>query len=188
MKPIITVLLVVMSTQLLSAQKCKYTSNKKDPFTGEQIVTAVHTNRGWTWASIRQGDKFLIEMTFLHAGDIQKPMTVNDSVLVKLADGSVFHFRPMADVQPVSQSKSYTSGTSTTSRSGTAVTTTMELTSFSPRFLVDKSVVEKMSQSGLVAIRLDFTGKPVDFDFQVKPLIKSVEPIMNQSKCILAIQ
>ncbi len=188
MKTSLMFLLCLIFSHTLFAQKCKYDINKKDAFTGEQTNAIIHKNRGWVWTSMKKGDKLLIEMTFLHAGDIQKPMAVTDSVLVKLADGTVLHLKPSSEVPPFNQSKSYTqSGTSTSGRYSSATTSTMEVTSFSPIFQLERSVYGHISRTGIVAIRMDFTGKPIDLDFTVKPLLKSVEPIMNNAKCILAL-
>lgn len=186
MKKLIVLLIAVSVTHLGLAQKCKWTINKKDPFTGEQTNAIVHYNSGVTWTSMKRGDKLLVEFTFLHAGDVQKPMLSTDSILVKLADGTVLHLKPSSDVPPFNQSKSVSKGgTSVSGRYNSSVTSTMDVTSFSPLFILDRGAYELLSKSAVQAIRIDFTGKPLDFDFMSKPLVKSVDDIMNNSKCIL---
>lgn len=168
------------------AQKCKYTINKKDAFTGEQVYAIAHNNHGWIWTSVKQGDKFFIDMTFIHAGNLQKPMATSDSVLVKLADGTLLRLKPFAEVQPVSQNETFGATRSTATRAANPGTV-VELTAYSPRFLVDRTSYERLSNSGMTAIRIDFTGKPYDLDFTARPLSKSVEDIMNNAKCILSL-
>ncbi len=188
MKKIIVFIAAVTISQFLLAQKCHYDIDKKDAFTGEQTNAIVHDNRGWAWTSMKQGSKFFIEMTFLHAGEILKPMTVKDSILIKFADGVTIHLNPMTDVTGIVKSQSYTNGGSTTgSTRTTAVTSTVMNTLFAPRFAVERKMYERLSTIGIVAIRMDFTGKPEDLDFTVRPLIKSVEHVINNAKCILSL-
>lgn len=125
-----------------------------------------------------------------YAGEVQKPMTTNDSVLIKFVDGTILHLRPVTEVAPaggaISISRTSTSGSSSSRySSGRGVTQTSSVTSFSPTFEVDRGVYEKLSQSLITTIRFDFAGKPFDFDLTKKPLSKSAPDLMNDAKCIL---
>ncbi len=173
----------------VSAQKCRFSIDKKDDFTGEKINSIVHTNSGWTWISSKKGSKYLIDMTLLQAGDIKKPMTTSDSVLIKFADGTVLHLHPIIEVTPTGGAVSVGSTSSSGSRytTGRVVTSTTNVSSFSPTFEVTREIYEKLSQSLLTTIRIDFTGKPYDFDFTKRPLNKSAPNLMKDAKCILLI-
>jgi hypothetical protein len=170
-----------------SAQKCRFTIDKLDDFSGEKINSIVHTNSGWTWVSSKKGSKYLIEMTFLQAGDIKKSMTTSDSILIKFSDGTVLHLHPIAEVAPTggAVSVSSTSSSGTRYSTGTVKTSTTSVSSFSPTFEVDRAVYEKLSRSLMTTIRIDFTGKPYDLDFTKRPLNKSAPNLMNDAKCIL---
>ena len=186
MKKLLILVISVALAHVAFAQKCKWTTNKKDAFTGEQTNIIVHTNSGVTWTFIKRNDKLSIEFTFLHAGEMHIPMAVTDTVLVKLADGSVLHLMPSVEVPPFGQNTSMSSTTSP-GQNRTAITRTLNVTAYSPLFLVDRSIYEKLSNSGMVAVRMHFTGKTTDIDFSAKPLLSSVKPIMNNAKCILSL-
>ena len=188
-----TLLVSLLLIQFLdtAAQKCRFTIDKKDEFTNEKVNAIARANSGWTWTSSKKGAKYFIEMTFLMAGEDQKPMTTKDSVMIKLADGTILHLKPIADVLPVNGAVSTTTGrTGTTSKystRNTAVTKTTSVSTFSPTYEVDRSTFEQLSKSQVTAIRYGFTGKAMDFDLTKRPLSKTAPDLVEDAKCILGL-
>ncbi len=174
-------------------QKCKYTMDKTDPFTGEHVNTIVHQQNGFTWVNARRGSKYFIEMNFMSVESTQS-FTMQDTMRIKLADGTILKLRPNSDVPPshgeVSRTTTAGSGVSTSSvtrQSGTAVTNTTSITSYSPIFEVDRAVYDQLAKSPMTIIRFEFAGKPWDFDFTRKPLLKAAPVLMNNARCIVSL-
>ncbi|MBN8651298.1 MAG: hypothetical protein J0L67_07715 [Cytophagales bacterium] len=181
MKTSLFIVLIVCSHVAMS-QKCMFTRQGMDSFSGEKINSITHTNSGWTWSSVKKGDKYFIEMTFLHAGELKISMTKKDSMLIKLENGEVLTLFPAREVLPAPA----TIGNDTDPDNiGPAIRRTV--TSYSPAFEVSKQVFETLSKSPLLAIRFSFTELPFDFDFTRRPLKRSTNNIIRQATCILAV-
>jgi hypothetical protein len=191
-----TLCLLLLSFCSAFGQKCRYTIDKADPFTGEKVNAINYTVSNWTWISSKKGPKYFIEMSF-QSVQTDKSMTPNDSMQVKFADGAILHLRPNAEAKPIGGEISTTtsSGRSTNYRSSynnrvsaTAQTQTTNVTTFMPVFEVDRGVYEKLAGSEISVVRFDFAGKPWDFDFSKRPLSKAGPQLMNNARCILMVQ
>ncbi|CAN5390655.1 hypothetical protein BH10BAC4_BH10BAC4_22560 [soil metagenome] len=205
MKNYLAINAFLIVSSMCYGQKCKFTIDKKDEFTGQDTKSIVNRidNQYFTWTSSWIGGKYFIELMFVHGGEVHEAITRNDTVQIKLQNEKILYLIPVNDIQPVtrniistsssttgsySSSHSSTRSTSYRSPSTRTSTATSQLTYYTPVFEVGREVFEDLSNSMITRLRINITGKPEDIDFlKRKHYVKGCERIMEEAKCILAV-
>jgi hypothetical protein len=168
MKNIVFLSLFLISILNVSAQKCKYDVDKKDPFSGESVKTINTTliRNGLNWTSSKTGNNYSVELSILFNASSYEIMGIDDTVLVKLKNGDTFTLRPMKEVAPIKK-----------------VFDGRVVSVYVQQFQVEKTVFEKLSKSPIQIVRVQL-DKAYDLDFTDKKE-KNCKELMEASACML---
>jgi len=165
-RSLVILFLLVCSTLQLSAQKCKFDYDKKDPLTGE--VTKGNTFKVkifWHLGFNKIGNKYFVSMLVYGAGNIREIITPANTLIFKLANGEIITLNANDNFYPIAQATQ-----------GGIVTT------YSAKYDISEENLQKITASPLVYAKVEVGSlPPTDAEFNVK---KGTE-FQNKAKCIL---
>ena len=161
--------LMLLGSNAIFAQKCNFDTDKKDDFTGAHVRTVKHKlgNFFYKWWILMEqnGPKYFITVQSAGTGKIDDIIPKGSKILFKLDNDKVVEMPVSEDCVP-----------SHTVQSNTIITTWL------PKGEISKDAMQKMSESGIVLIRMNIGGK--DFD-SPSPSGKETEKMRQSAECLL---
>lgn len=174
---LIIMLLATISFSSFSGNKCKFKSDKKDAFTGKSVrysnvaFSSSHsmpTTGEITGAGFQLGDEggqFYITFEILFCGELDDVIKAGDTTVIKLENGDFIYLTSNKNATP----NSFASGG-------------VVYTKYTSRFNVENSVMKKISESPITAIRCSIQ----DRNFTIEPNSGNPQKIMNIASCLLS--
>lgn len=158
-------LLLFLASMQLSAQKCKFAYDKKDPITGEQSKGVQFTiQRTWALAICRLGDTYFISMAMTGAGNNREIITTENTIILKLANGELITINAKEEYVPAAQATQYG-----------------VVTQWRAEYNISEEDLQKMANSPLTYVRMQIGARTFDQEIDTK----KGQDFQNKSKCIL---
>ena len=179
MKPItkiltLGILFLFMCTLQLSAQKCKFDYNKKDPITGEATkgnTFTISTNSGGFTATPickmgfnRSGDDYYLGMVIYFYGNFRENIRKGDPIIFKLSNGEVITITSQDEVVPAAQA-----------------TASGIITMYQGKYDIDAATIQKMAENPPTFVRMSRESKV----FEKEINSKTGKQISQAAACIL---
>ena len=160
------VLLLVVSTGQLAAQKCKFDYEKKDQITGEQTKGNTFSIKMWWKLGFNKaGDKYFLGMVAVINGNVRDIISPENTIIFKLANGEIITLYANDNHLPTAQATQY--GVQTT---------------YNAKYNISKEDLEKLAASPLVYIRMGI-GETRRYESEFKT--KEGTDFQNKARCIL---
>jgi len=153
----------------LSAQKCKYDYNKKDPITGEETKGStfnVSTFMGisnWKMSVNKMGNTYYIGNILNVSGNVREIIKKGETVAFKLSNGEVVTLYAQDDFLPVQQA-----------------TQNGVYTQFTSKYGIDAETLQKIAENMPTFIRLNAESKVYEKEIPAK----LGKQISQAAKCI----
>jgi len=168
------IIFLFLCTVQLSAQKCKFKYEKKDPITGEVTKgTKFVVEAQWMITSkpfhrfigiSRIGDTYFIEIEIMVAGNAREFISIGDPFVVKLANDETITAYSQAEFRPTQQANQ-----------------NLIYSTYIAKYEIDELSLQKMAKSPPTFYRLNIEAKTYD-----KNLSGPVQKQLSQAaKCIL---
>jgi len=170
------ILFLFATTLSLSAQKCKYDYNKKDPITGETtkriglniesklmvIGTGIiyRANIGFN----KTGETFSVDVELCYTGNLRESILKSDPFILKLSNGETVTIYPQSDFLPAAMAN----------QNGV-------YTQYKAKYDIDAASVQKIAESAPIFLRLNLESRVYDRELDNKDKQK----FMNAARCIL---
>lgn len=168
------VLLLFATTLSLSAQKCKYDYNKKDPITDEVIKGIgfnIETKRelvGELYKSKigfnKVGERYYVNVELMYTGNLRESIKKNDPCIIKLSNGEAVTIYPQSDFLPSASTNGYG-----------------VYTQYKAKYDIDAASLQKISEFTPIFFRLSIESKTYDKELDSKDKQK----FTNAARCIL---
>lgn len=161
------VLLLVVSSTQLSAQKCKFDYDKKDPITGEQTKKiTLKINMAWYVGFNEVEGKYFISMDFFIPGNnIKEFISPENTVIFKLTNGELITLHANDNYIP-------------TIRASESIVSV-----YNAKYDISKEDLQKLATYPLAFIRMGIGSGKHDIDREIKA--KEGVEFQNNAKCIL---
>jgi hypothetical protein len=161
--------LFVFSLQL-SAQKCRYDYDKKDPISGEETkgssfaVSSFMGMANWKMGVNKIGNTYYIGNLLNVSGNVREMIKKGETVVFKLSNGEIVTLYAQDDFLPVQQA-----------------TQNGVYTQFTSKYNIDAETLQKMAENMPTFIRLNAESKVYEKEIPAK----LGKQISQAAKCIL---
>ena len=170
------ILFLFAMTLSLSAQKCKYNYNKKDPFTGVEtkgievdldgslFITPIGTIFKSKMGFNKIGETYFVNIELVYSGNIRESIKKNDTFAIKLSNGEI--------VTIYSQDESLPALVASVGNI---------FTSYVAKYDIDAASIKKIAESVPTFIRINLDSRIYDKELDSK----TKKNFTNAAKCIL---
>jgi hypothetical protein len=146
------VMFLVVSTGQLSAQKCKYDYEKKDPLTGEASKGSTFGVKLWWKLGLNKiGNQYYIGMWAQINANIRDVITPESTIIFKLANGEIITVYADNTYPPAAQATQYGI-----------------ISIYNAKFNISAEDLQKMAASPLVYVRMEIGARNYDCEFKTK--------------------
>ena len=143
----------------LSAQKCKYDFDKKDPITGEttkkNTVTISISPYYWKLGYSRTGDNFQVEMFIRCNGNLREIIQKGDPIILKLSNDEIITVYSKDEFLPFAQTSS-------------SQTATRVLSTYNGKYDIDATSLQKIAENPPTFIRMNIESKVYEKEISAK--------------------
>lgn len=165
MKTLITLFissLFLFSGIEVNAQKCKYSSEKKDPISGEVVLKSKHNLRAYyKMTHMRTGDEYTLSLFLKMNNERNTICAVGNELSLKLKNGDVIIIKSKAPSSP----QTYLSSR-----------TTQVLTNYTIEYTISKEQYLQIAKGGGITFaRNNVDGDEITLKFSKKDTEKSAE-------------
>ena len=102
------IVLLVVSTGQLFAQKCKFDIDKKDPLSGEQTKgVSFKINTNWSLGFNKVNNQYFVGMSIVFNGNTREVITPENTIIFKLANGEIITLYAKDNYTPTAQVMGY---------------------------------------------------------------------------------
>ena len=162
----LVIILVFAMNFNLSAQKCKYDYEKKDPITNELTKgNSFPVKTYWKIGLNKLGNQYWVGMYILYNTEIKDIITPENTMILKLQNGEIITVNASENFPP-----SYRVNVNSVAPITTA---------YQAKFTISEEDLKRLSESPLVFIRMGVGSRTQDSE------IKNGSKFQNNAKCIL---
>jgi len=158
-------ILFLFATLSLSAQKCKFDYNKKDPITGEASKgNTAAIARYWKLGFNRTGDNYHVGMYLAYIGNLRERIQKGDPIMLKLSNGEIVTINAQDEFLPTQQA-----------------TTTAIYSQYLGKYDIDTITLQKIAENPPTFIRMNIESKVYEKEINSK----TGKQIAQAARCIL---